>query len=57
MSTSINILYGSQNGTARNVADGLLKDLLGENVPTTLLELNNYKKVIIRKEKGLLFII
>jgi len=47
MSLSINILYGSQNGTARNIAQNLEKDLISENIPTVLLELNDYKKVII----------
>ncbi|ORX47336.1 riboflavin synthase domain-like protein [Piromyces finnis] len=44
MSLRINILYGSQNGTARNIAETLEKDLLNENVPASLMELNNYKK-------------
>ncbi|ORX84105.1 riboflavin synthase domain-like protein [Anaeromyces robustus] len=43
MSLSINILYGSQNGTARNVAENLEKDLLNDNIPTTLLQLDDYK--------------
>eukprot|EP00833_Pecoramyces_ruminatium_P016511 jgi/Orpsp1_1/1190543/evm.model.d7180000079652.1 len=43
MSLSINILYGSQNGTARNVAETLNKDLSNENILTKLLTLNEYK--------------
>ena len=46
MSLFINILYGSQNGTARNIAESLEKDLVSENIPTALVELNDYKKVI-----------
>jgi len=46
MPLSINILYGSQNGTARHVAENLDKDLSSENIPTTLLTLNEYKNVI-----------
>eukprot|EP01119_Soliformovum_irregulare_P011335 TRINITY_DN2826_c1_g1_i3.p1 TRINITY_DN2826_c1_g1~~TRINITY_DN2826_c1_g1_i3.p1 ORF type:complete len:354 (-),score=68.08 TRINITY_DN2826_c1_g1_i3:801-1862(-) len=51
----VTILYGSQTGTAQDVARRISKDLLRRHVPSTVRSLDDYEVLNLQQERFLIF--